>query len=288
MALIKIQGNTKIQGKTIFDTGYKVSDANAAAYISAVEAADGDVLEDPVKEAIDSFIIGCKSDGIWNSLKASCILAGARTLNGALVPLVGTAPTNFNFVSADYNRETGLKGDGSTKYLNSNRAGNDDPVDSKHLFVNFSEKWTRLTNSTGGNTNFTALGQYNLSGASNIIGNTYGFITLRANGATKNLPSYTTSYPFGGVGASVSGTTLDWLFNNDGSAANPTTTSGSVGGVTPSILAGNIGVFGVLQGSRLIYQSNPMLSFYSIGESLDLALLDTRVSNLMTAIQAAI
>ena len=265
----------------------QLSDADAITYIAAVETADAQTLEDGVTFAYEDFVLGCKSDGIWSAIKASCILAGARTLSGALVPLTGTAPTNFNFVSGDYDRETGLKGNGTTKYLNSNRAGNDDPVDSKHLFVNFSEKWTRLTNSTGGNTNFTALGQYNLSGASNIIGNTYGSITLRANGATKIFPSYTTSYPLGGVGASVSGTTLDWLFNNDGSAANPTTTSGS-GGVTPSILAGNIAVFGALQGSKLIYQSNPRLSFYSIGEDIDLSLLNTRVSTLMTDIAAAI
>jgi hypothetical protein len=45
----------------------------------------------------------------------------------------GTAPTNFNFVSGDYNRKTGLVGDGSTKYLDSNRAGNADPQNSFHL-----------------------------------------------------------------------------------------------------------------------------------------------------------
>jgi hypothetical protein len=32
---------------------------------------------------------------------------------------LGTAPTNNNFVDADYNRETGLVGNGSTKYLDS-------------------------------------------------------------------------------------------------------------------------------------------------------------------------
>jgi hypothetical protein len=35
-------------------------------------------------------------------------------------------------------------------------------------------------------------------------------------------------------------------------------------------------------------KTDARLSFYSIGESLDLAKLDTRVSNLMTAIGAAI
>jgi len=72
-------------------------DADAAAYITAVETADGQALEENVKLAINSFVVGCKADGVWSAIKASCILAGARTLNGALTPLVGTAPTNANF-----------------------------------------------------------------------------------------------------------------------------------------------------------------------------------------------
>jgi hypothetical protein len=102
-------------------------DTDAQAYITAVETADGAALEEGVKTAINNFVVDCKADGIWSAIKASCILAGARTLNGALVPLAGTAPTNFNFVSGDYNRKTGLVGDGISKYLNSNRANNADP-----------------------------------------------------------------------------------------------------------------------------------------------------------------
>jgi hypothetical protein len=56
-------------------------------------------------------------------------------LTGALIPLAGTAPTNVNFVSGDYNRKTGLVGNGSTKYLNSNRANNADLQDSNHNAV---------------------------------------------------------------------------------------------------------------------------------------------------------
>jgi hypothetical protein len=97
------------------------ADAEADAYIAAVEAADGQALEPGVKFAIKNFVLCCKQDGIWSAIKASCILAGARTRLGALTPLVGTAPTSFNFVDGDYNRKTGLVGDGSTKYLDSNR-----------------------------------------------------------------------------------------------------------------------------------------------------------------------
>jgi hypothetical protein len=96
-------------------------DVDAIAYIAAVEVADAEPLELGVKRSINAFVKGCKADGIWDAIKASCIMAGARTLAGALVPLKGTAPTNFNFVSGDYNRKTGLVGDGSTKYLDSNR-----------------------------------------------------------------------------------------------------------------------------------------------------------------------
>ena len=110
-------------------------DPDAAAYLRAVEAADGQALETPVKRAVDDFFRGTKADGIWDAIKASCILCGARTLAGALVPLVGTAPTNNNFLPEDYNRETGLKGDGATKYLDSNRANNADGQNDNHNAV---------------------------------------------------------------------------------------------------------------------------------------------------------
>lgn len=94
-------------------------DPDAQAYINAVEAADGLPLEAEVKVAITRFVKGCKKDSTWDAIKACCILAGARTLYGALVPLIGPAPTSINFVPSDYSRTTGLKGDGLSKYLNS-------------------------------------------------------------------------------------------------------------------------------------------------------------------------
>ena len=112
-------------------------DTDAGDYIQRVEGASGDnqALEPATRQAINNFVIGCKQDGIWNAIKASCILSGARTLAGALVPLVGTAPANNGFIGigTDYVRKTGLVGDGSTKYLDSNRNNNADPQNSKHL-----------------------------------------------------------------------------------------------------------------------------------------------------------
>jgi hypothetical protein len=107
-------------------------DADAAAYLRAVEAADGQALETPVKRAVDDFFRGTKADGTFSALKAACILCGARTLAGALVPLAGTAPTNVadGFVAGDYTRggaTPGLQGDG-TSYLDSGRAGKCGPA----------------------------------------------------------------------------------------------------------------------------------------------------------------
>ena len=39
-------------------------DADALAYIAAVEAADGQSLEEGVATAFTDFIVGCKADGI--------------------------------------------------------------------------------------------------------------------------------------------------------------------------------------------------------------------------------
>jgi hypothetical protein len=104
-----------LRGRTGILSGF--FDPDASAYIAAVEFADGQSLEDTVKIAINAFVVGLKTDGIWNSVLASCIMMGARTIEGAIVPLKGPTPTGFNFVSGDYNRKTGIVGNGSTKYI---------------------------------------------------------------------------------------------------------------------------------------------------------------------------
>jgi hypothetical protein len=244
-------------------------DPDAKAYIAAVENEDGQALESGVREAYNNFIKGCKSDGIWSAIKASCILAGARTLDGALVPLVGTAPTNNNFVSGDYNRETGLIGNGSTKYLDSNRNNNADPQDDKHLVA---WKTTNPTISNGG-----LIGNNtNTSGTSWLFDASSGasIDTIRLNQA-----SSVTGLLFaltGFVGASRSNS------SNINIRTSGTTTNYSA--VSTTRLSETIDVFRSAGGQY----SPARLSFYSIGESLDLALLDTRVGTLMTDLAAAI
>ena len=124
-----------------------LTEPEAVSYVAAVEAADGQELEFGVAKAINDFVLGCKNDGIWDAIKACCILAGARTLSGALVPLVGAAPSKFGTEAGwNYNRETGLKGNGTDNYLNSNRNNQDDPQSNKHLSVYQTEEETRDVN----------------------------------------------------------------------------------------------------------------------------------------------
>jgi len=250
-----------------------IDDPDAAVYIAAVEAADETAspgvgaLETATKVAIHSFVKGCKNDGIWPAIKASCILAGARTLNGALVPLVGTAPTNVNnnFVSGDYNRKNGLTGDGSTKYLNSNRATNADPQNTKHLSVYMTTHYTR-------------------SGTQGVIGSSAGGASLLTTATTRFF-----RISAGTGGGVAEGTALPGLFG--ASRSDAANVSGRYNSTDYSValaseaLASNTSLVFTRDGTTLVA---PTIAFYSIGGAIDLAKLDTRVTDLINAFAAAI
>jgi hypothetical protein len=246
-------------------------DADAQAYITAVETADGQALETGVRDAINAFVVGCKADGIWNAIKASCILAGARTLNGALRPLVGTAPMNFNFVSGDYNRKTGLVGDGSTKYLT--QANPATPLqNSAHQAVYLSTNTTTVASPTF----VTHLAEWPTSGTdgrTQISTNTTQTFTRCRETTGATLSS--TSLGLNGISRSGS---ADYIRRVG--QANATLTQASTGIPNQTIH--------VFTNPALGQYSNARLAFYSIGESLDLALLDARVTDLINAFGAAI
>jgi hypothetical protein len=257
-----------------YKTTIAVPDADANTYLQAVAAVDGQGVEPAVALAVNNFVVGCKADGIWTAIKASCILAGARTLNGALVPLVGTAPANNNFVSGDYNRKTGLAGNASTKYLNSNRANNADPQNSKHMSVYASSNTTasRAYIGAGGSAaGRSALGPSTTNTTSFAVINSTASYSCGATNVGFMGASRASSAEFTARGA---GSTL---LHSDPSAASSTPISGAI-----YVFAreNNSGVAELYSDGRL--------AFYSIGESLNLALLDTRVTTLINAFAAAI
>ena len=241
-------------------------DADARQYIINVEEQDGQALEPGVRTAINNFVVGCKSDGIWNAIKASCLLSGARTLEGALVPLKGSAPTNFNFTLSDYDRELGLLANGSTKYLDSNRNNNTDLQDDRHLSVWVSTAAT--ISNFGGD-----IGFYSASNGSSYIGRSAGAAQVGLSSLLSTLGSSSVT-GFRGV-TRIAGSSYDYR-------AASSTTNIPTNSTAPAV--GNINVFRAGVG---LY-ANSRLAFYSIGSNLDLALLDTRISDFITAIGAAI
>jgi hypothetical protein len=242
-------------------------DAEALAYITAVETADGQSLETGVKTALNSFIKGCKSDGIWNAIKASCILAGARTLAGALVPLKGTAPTNFNFVSGDYNRKTGLIGNGSSKYLNSNRNVNAEPQNNFSISVFPTTLGVSPSAYIGAGGNNFGSSQINQSATNNTFYNRNEVSQIKQTSA-----NYL-------IGSSRSSST-SYVGRTGGTNGIFTQTSQTAYNANALVFARNAPSVGLYSQARI--------SFYHIGEAIDLSLLESRVSSLMSDLNTAI
>jgi len=244
--------------------GFISPDADARAYLAAVREADEANLEPAVAKAISDFIIGCKSDGIWDAIKASCILAGARTLDGALVPLKGDAPQPNNFISSDYIRASGLRGDGIYKYLDSNRANNADPTLSKHLTVFSTRHHTRDKTRADAGSDGSSYGGSQLLATTNKR-----FYRINWAPSNRNIPDTSSQAGFWGASRDNADNTngryggTDYIL--DISAQSPTSTSTKIF-------------------SRDTSYSDARIAFYSIGENIDLAALDTRVSALVTAI----
>ena len=254
---------------SLFISSVFTYDEDAGNYIQAVETADTQALEPATRKAINNFVIGCKQDGIWTAIKASCILAGARTLAGALVPLVGTAPANNGFIGigTDYVRKTGLVGDGSTKYLDSNRNNNAAPQNSKHLAVYRTASETRDASRAA-------------------IGNGVGAVGDSHLLSTTTTRFFRVNYTSGGDLLDASTITGFWgasRFSAAQTAGRYNGLSGNYDNVSSAPTSGNLNIF-----QRTGNFSNARLAFYSIGESLDLARLDARVTDLINAFAVTI
>ncbi|MCJ7558278.1 MAG: hypothetical protein MUP90_15380 [Gammaproteobacteria bacterium] len=262
-----------ISGDLRLRKSWQPMDTDAAAYITAVETADGQALEEKTKIAIDNFVLGCKQDGIWTAIKASCILAGARTRLGALTPLMGTAPTSFNFVDGDYNRKTGLgsPAGNSNKYLDSNRAPSSDPQDSAHIAV--------YVSSTTGGANHRYISSVNQ--ATTIFSELYDLSGVVARLNTGGTPYIESIVPVQLLGTNRSSSSTQQI-RLSGSTRSVSSTSTGRPANDYFLFARHI------DGSAPDSFSRARLAFYSIGESLNLALLDARVTDLINAFAAAI
>jgi len=253
-------------------------DPDALSYLSAVEAADGQGLETSVKIAINNFVLGCKADGIWDSIVTSCIMAGARTVAGALVPLRGNAPTNNNFISGDYSRTLGLLGNDADKYLATGYNNNDTtnfPQDNSHISCYISQ-----SQSDGSG---VFVGTQSALGA--ILSIQYGTTTniVFRNRATAGRTFSSAPIGFQASTRNNSANFSSRVTYSGGSISDLTTTAASS---APSSQL--FGVFCGFNSTTPNSFSNARMSFYSIGKSITIASMDTRVTTLINAISAAL
>lgn len=224
-------------------------------------------------DAIDAFVVGCKADGIWDSIKACCILAGWDGLAGALTPIKGAAPTNVNFVAGDYNRKMGLTGNGSTKYLNTNRLGTADGQNDYHIST-----YIRETNSPA--VQYATLFGHGSFGVNGTVRMATDFSTIQHYSRTAGFSAVSNAHSLGMLGHYRSSSTAFSAYKSG------TTTPFTVG--SPPALAINSFVFANNNSGVTDGYFGGRLAFYSIGSSIDLALLDTRVSTLLTSIWRAV
>lgn len=251
-------------------------DADAQDYIDRVVAVDG-FMWPHVQAAINRFVTGCKADpspmpavSNWDALKACCLMAGPATLEAALVPLKGPAPTKFNFTQNDYHQVLGLKGDGGSKRLGSGYTHSSDPQNNLHAFTFITEP-----DETGaaGAAYISSQAFTNTSRMLQIQGVGHGFL---ANGLGGAVPAtFGKDGDIGGIGVSRH-TSTQIVRHSFGDTSTVNVTSAEP--VDQEILIFRRQITG-------FQSTSARLSFYSLGEAVDLESLDRRVSRYMRDIQ---
>jgi hypothetical protein len=269
-------------------------DPDVINYIEAVEAADGEPLEQDVVTSLEAFILGCKVDGIWDSISSSCIIAGARTLAGAATSLKGPATTlvtSVAFNQSNYNRKTGVNG-GSTagQGIVTNYNNNNENYLDFHLSVYVTQGLSSAV-----------AGPSPLFQPSNTV-NGVGFVMF---GTTGNMSVGCTS---GGATATQNITTLPnsttgLIGSTRGIKADPSTAT-AITPLTHFAVRGSGTNFDVAFNAiptmiqQMVLKSyvpgsgfpeaEPRASFYTVGSSIDLTKLDARVTKLMTKLNAVL
>jgi hypothetical protein len=253
----------------------RLFDPDARDYILRVEAADEQRLESQVRGAINSFVIGCKADGIWTPLVGSCIMAGARTFAGALVPLRGNAPTNNNFVAGDYSRTLGLLGDASTKFISTNYNNLAFAQNDAHISCYVTQAATISA----------TLARMFIGQATGTGGRLWMFSNTSGNLNIKNRSNPTAGATITGEGVTTGfkGHSREPIGQFTTIRSSQTNTISSLSSTT--LVSAGISVFN--NGASAQY-SDARMSFYSLGASIDLALLDSRITTLMNTLARVI
>lgn len=233
------------------------------AYIAAVEAADGQQLELPVLRAMCAFANYRIPLG-----GHCCIMAGARTLAGALVPVVGTAPTGVNLVTGDYSRTLGILGNGTNKLINTNVLGSVLAQNDHHIACDV------VSNSSAGNVRVMGHGGSN-TGALNMTLTTAPAVLFRS----RDISTVTASGVVTGLtGISRAASGSFTSFSQETATSRASTSQAAATG-TIAVLADSADAPNSYVTGRVRH--------YSLGTNLDLTAMNVQVRALMNALIAA-
>lgn len=252
----------------------------AAGNTSGLELGVTDAASAFLQDLVSISYLGVSSNVISQAasvIKAMPIMAGARTRAGALVPVVGPVPTEFGTAGGwSYNRNTGLAGNGTNNYLNSNRANNADPQNSCHNACWVSTPMiSMLMSSSSATTGANYMDIAFAPGGVNLI------TRFRNRFAAATNPSTSPIALAGLYGHNRNtSTSFDYMCPQG---------NGAIVAASQTPDSRNIVLYArTNDGLNYELYSSIRLAFYSIGESLNLALLDARVTQLINAYAAAI
>ena len=233
-------------------------DPDAQAYITAVEAADGQALESGVRDAVNTLVLALKTNSLWTPALQLLLPSGARTLTGALVPLKGAAPTNNGFVSGDYSRKLGLgQTNNTTKWLNSNVLQNSLPTNTHAIGAYGSFTKASGDSSVCGYYNSASGQQSTLLALDEWAGYVSGRAFRSGSFTTSGFPVITSTAAASFMMGSRASTTSATLYVDAASVTNS-------GTVTPSFSANALAWFALRQSTGVTVSTSMRIQFSGI------------------------
>ena len=248
--------------------------AEAQDYFDRLDAA-GDTTYVGYKQPLANYIDGLVTLGgaYWDNLESAASFVGVG-IEGVTVPLKSTMPTltNNNFVAGDLNVLTGLKGDGSTKYIDTGTKFNDCPQNDFSMSVNVTE--TLLESNSG---NYLAYEKF-VDGVSQIVsindsGVSNNDLSIRCQTRNVNTISDQGSVEdFTGVSRELS---TEYLVQYGASSTTITRASQAPANQIISLF-----------GSPAVSKTNARFATFHIGRSLDMPTLRGLQNTLISEIAA--
>ena len=247
--------------------------AEAQNYFDRLDTAT-DTTYIPYKQPLANYIDSLVALGgaYWDDMQSSASFVGVG-IKGVTVPLRSGMPTliNNNFVADDLDQLTGLKGDGSLKYIDTGLIGTDLSQDDASIssYITSADSrsvsWFPIGNSTSG-----------VGGAMHILAQSGSTLYGRCHSGTKaTLATVDTTTLTGFVGISRDNSAdFDWDAN--GSSGTIVDSSG-----TP----GNTEAISVFASSSL-FLTSARLATYHAGPALNLATLEGLQDTLISEIAA--